>query len=227
MFVTYLLCGITNILGCWQLEESSVYFINKQKKYNLVSKEVSNVPPFVTFLYNGKGTIDYCNGKRIPFVWQQESNNSIRVTCNDSIDNKSFYFEIMDDSLVLAESNGKCIIHKYLLRQTKIKIEEYERNKIKISNVEYNSLTENNPFMDLACFVAEGYEKDNVTLQIGGQEYMEIIHGIPNTQYVVFVKSSNNQQNIPCYLVTNVQSNNGIIIYANYIKHIDLQDSPR
>jgi len=224
MFIAYLFCTINAILGRWQLEESSAYFVDKSGECNLISKEVSNVPPFITFLYNGKGTIEYCNGKTVPFAWQLDSNNIIRVDCNDSIEIKSFYTQIMDDSLVLSEITSNCLFNKYLLRQTKIKIEEYEGTGINISNYEYDSLRNENPFLDLGCFVAEGYERNNNILQIGGQEYMELVNGLPNTQYVVFVKGSNSQQIIPCYLVTNLKSNNGIVLFANYIKHFKIQN---
>ena len=146
------------------------------------------------------------------------------ATTIDSIGNKTLYTKVTEDSMVLSEMNSKSIINSYLLKQSKMKVEEYEGTGIKISNSEYDSLKKVNPFLDLICLVAEGFEIDNKTLQIGGQEYMEILNGQPDTQYVLFVKSSSYQHNIPCYLVTKIKSQNGIILYANYIRHFTIKE---
>ena len=224
MFLVNLLCCITNILGCWQLYESATYCVTTKGERKLISKDVSNVPPITTFLFNGKGIIEFCNGRRILFDWKQGSDNTISVEYSDSIGNKTIYTKVTEDSMILSEMNSKSIINSYLLKQSKMKVEEYEGAGIKISNHEYDSLKKVNPLLDLICFVAEGCEKDNKTLQLGGQEYMEILNGQPNTQYVVFVKSSSYQHNIPCYLVTKIKSQNGIILYANYIRHFTIKE---
>ena len=227
MFLVNLLCCITNILGCWQLVETATYCVTTEGEHKLISRDVSNVPPNTTFLYNGKGIIEFCNGRRILFDWKQNSNNTISVEYNDSIGNQSFYTKVTDDSMVLSEMNSKSLISTYSLKQSKMKVEEYEGTGIKISNYEYDFLKKENPLLDLTCFVAEGCEKDNITLQIGGQEYIEILNGQPNTQYVVFVKSSKYQHKFPCYLVTNIKNQNGIILYANYIRHFTIKELPR
>jgi len=218
MFVTCLLCWITNLLGCWQLGESSTYVINPNGECSLISKEISNIPPTISFLYNGKGIVKYCNGKTLSFNWQQELDNSICVEC-DSIGKKSFIVQITESRLVLKEATNNGLINEYILKHSNLKIEEYEGPEIKIMDFEYDFLKNKNPFPDLACFVVKGYEKNNSTLLIGGQEYWEIMNGLPYTQCVVFVKGSKRQRNIPCYLVSRVKSKSGIIPVANYIGH--------
>ena len=98
-------------------------------------------------------------------------------------------------------------------------IEEYNGKKLKVTKEEYKYLMNNNPFKDLQCYVAVGRENGS-KLQIGGQEYLEVIHQQPDTQFVVFVKSSIHQKNIPCYLIT-IRANGKT--YANYIKHVKIK----
>ena len=224
MFVINLLCCISNILGCWHLMESATYFVDAHGERNPISKDVSNVPPIISFLYNGKGAIEYADGKIILFDWKHDSNNTISLACNDRIGNNTFYTQVTDDSIILSEINSNNYINTYLLKQSKMEIEEYDRTGIKLSNSEYYFLKDKIQHFGLTCFFAEGREKNNKTLLIGGQEYLEIINGLPNTQYVVFVKSSNFQYNIPCYLVTINQNTNSRVIYANYIRHINIED---
>ena len=112
-------------------------------------------------------------------------------------------------------------VNKYIMSKTDYIIEEYNGKKLKVTKEEYKYLMNNNPFKDLQCYVAVGRENGS-KLQIGGQEYLEVIHQQPDTQFVVFVKSSIHQKNIPCYLIT-IRANGNGKTYANYIKHVKIK----
>jgi hypothetical protein len=223
MCVSYLLSSFINILGCWQLRETTTYQINQNGERYYISKEVSNVSPTATFLFNGKGLIEYCNGETTQFSWQNDSANTINVTCT-SLGDKSFCYKLSDEDLILVDRTNNCLANEYKLKRSNLKIEEYEGNSVKVSDCEYKNLKQKNPFSELLCFVVEGYEKDNRILRIGGQEFLEIVNGLPNKQCIVFVKTFNNQNSFPCYLVTKVKEKNNIILFANYIRHFKIHD---
>lgn len=226
IFVAYLLFNITNILGCWQLTESATFNFNINGEHIFASKEISNIPPIVSFLYNGKGVVEYCNGKTISLDWQFNTDNTISITY-DNVSKDLFNIEIINDCLILKEITTNVSKKEYVLRHTDLIIEEFERTNMIITDNEYNSLIKENPFTYLPSFIVEGCEKDKNTLQIGGQEYLEIINGYPNTQCVVFIKSSDCQRNFPCYLVTRRSDKNGVIPIANYIKHVKIDSYER
>ena len=210
------------LLGQWHMGEICTYQVSEDKDTLHVSKEVSNISQTITFLYNQKGVIEYGDGKRIWFEWRNVSDSIIyTISCEDNAESKLFKVQKTNDSLELWFTKSNGITTKYVMRKFDYTIEEYSGKEVKITKYEYDFLEGSNPFPDLTCFITEGCEKDKQTLQVGGQEYLELIHMRPNSQCVMFVKSSKYQSNIPCYLIT--ISRNGATMYANYIRHVEIK----
>jgi len=209
-------------LGCWHINGSLSYRITEEGDTVFISKESENVSPQVTFLYSHKGSIKYGDGNFVCFRWQEIPENRIKITFfHDSATNRILSVQNTDDRLELWENKDSDSVNKYIMSKTDYIIEEYNGKKLKVTKEEYKYLMNNNPFKDLQCYVAVGRENGS-KLQIGGQEYLEVIHQQPDTQFVVFVKSSIHQKNIPCYLIT-IRANGNGKTYANYIKHVKIK----
>lgn len=209
-----------SLLGCWQLGESASYYMKTDSDIKLISKEVANVSPAISFLYNGKGTILHCNDKTTLFEWAILSDSTISVQTQEDKDIRIFKISKDCNSLTISECTNN-ILTRYVLKSSTFKIEELSSHIEKISKQQYELLKSKNPFPSLTFFVARG-RKFNDVLEIGGQEYLAIINGLPMSQAVVFIKSSMVQKSIPCYLIT--YDEQGEILYAQYVLNIPLND---
>ena len=210
---------ITSFLGVWYVRESTAYHIDAEGNSHFICREVANVPSTVFFLSNGKGIIEYCNGQTFSFDWEKQSDNIMRIVLyKDSLENRIFNIINSNGELVLRE-NKKDYAVSYLLNSQNYTIEiQNEGAEIDITESEYESLIKKNPFQGLSCFITKGYiDKDRIIL-ILNQESLEIqLGGRPNTQCVFFVKSSNNQHKIPCFLITYDEKGN--VLKVNFVSY--------
>lgn len=222
MTIFSLLSCITSLLGCWQLGETSTCHIDENGKETLIYRNVANVAPSVYFLGNNEGIIKYADGQVEPFDWQMQSENSINVTIHkDSIENHIFNIYVSDKKAILREYKKHDMIYKHILYRTNYTVEDlFHDTEADITDSEQEYLRESNPFSNFRCYVVEGLIKERTRLLIGGQDGMKLQSGPPNSQSVLFVKSSNCQQNIPCFLLT--YNCHGKILYAQFVKHVRL-----
>lgn len=210
---------MTSLLGCWQVGEVSSYYIEKDGDYKIVSREVANVPPTVSFFYDGKGIVRYCDGHQVTFDWQELSDSTISVGYGSSeTDSRFVKVANKDKSLMLSECKEDNMMKCYELNASNYIINECDDVvKVKFSKQEELFLEEKNPFPHLKCYVAKGYVRDN-NLYVDGQECLEIQNGQPRTQSVLFIKSSRRQRTIPCFLIT--YDEQGKVLYTQLIDYI-------
>lgn len=215
-----ILSCIINLLGCWQIQESAKYSIDKDGVLHLICWDVANVPPIISFLYDGKGIVGYCNGKTISFDWHAKTDSTVNIILfSDSIENHTINIMNSNGRMVFSENKSNNILYRYVLNANHYTIEDLNDNiEAIILNWEYDYLKKKNLYPHLRCIIAKGYENNN-RLQIGGQEYLEIVHGQPNTQSVLCVISTRHQHIIPYYLVT--YDERGDVYSTQFVEYID------
>lgn len=224
MTIFSLLSCITSLLGCWQLGETSTYHVDENGKEMLVYRNVANVAPSVCFLCNNEGFIEYADGQIELFDWQMLSDNSINVAIHkDSINNLILKVVFSDKKAILSEYEKCNVIHKHILYRTNYTVENFfQDTEADITDSEYEYLKRNNKFSNFRCYVVKGLIRDKTRLLIGGQEGVMLQSGLPNSQSVLFVKSSNNQKKIPYFLLT--YDCHGRILCAQLIKYVRLPE---